>query len=50
MPEATVAPPPGAGAATFLLTSVGSDALGPVFAGEPDTSVWRSAPGDWTEW
>ena len=24
----------------------GFDALGPVFAGEPDTSVWQSAPGD----
>lgn len=29
---------------------LGFDALGPVFAGEPATSVWRSAPGDWTEW
>ncbi len=29
---------------------LGFDALGPVFAGQPDTSVWRSAPGDWTEW
>ena len=29
---------------------LGFDALGPVFAGEPDTSVWQSAPGDWTEW
>jgi hypothetical protein len=28
----------------------GFDALGPVFAGEPDTSVWQSAPGDWIEW
>jgi hypothetical protein len=29
---------------------LGFDALGPVFAGTPDTSVWQSAPGDWTEW
>ena len=29
---------------------LGFDALGPVFAAEPDTSVWQSAPGDWTEW
>jgi hypothetical protein len=110
MSEATLAPPPGAGAATFLLTvrgkaraatteeartlhnstagnpagveaarslgdlshqvftgygdlwmdaekmngyydlGLGFDVLGPVFAGEPVTSVWRSAPGDWTEW
>ena len=30
--------------------SLGFDHLGPVFAGAPDTSVWRSAPGDWVEW
>jgi hypothetical protein len=29
---------------------LGFDHLGPVFAGPPDTSVWRSAPGNWTEW
>ena len=29
---------------------LGFDTLGPVFAGEPDTSVWQSASGDWTEW
>lgn len=29
---------------------LGFDAIGPVFTGEPDTSVWQSAPGDWTEW
>ena len=29
---------------------LGFDHLGPVFAGAPDTSVWRSAPGDWVEW
>jgi hypothetical protein len=30
--------------------SLGFDHLGRVFAGAPDTSVWRSAPGDWVEW
>jgi len=30
--------------------SLGFDHLGPVFAGAPDTSVWRSAPGEWVEW
>jgi hypothetical protein len=29
---------------------VGFDHLGPVFAGQPDTSTWRSAPGQWVEW
>ena len=29
---------------------LGFDVLGRVFAGEPVTSVWRSAPGDWTVW
>jgi hypothetical protein len=29
---------------------LGFDHLGPVFAGAPDTSIWQSAPGDWTEW
>lgn len=29
---------------------LGFDHFGPVFAGAPDTSVWRSAPGDWVEW
>jgi hypothetical protein len=29
---------------------VGFDHLGPVFAGQPDTSTWRCAPGDWVEW
>jgi hypothetical protein len=29
---------------------LGFDHLGPVFAAPPDTSVWQSAPGDWTEW
>jgi hypothetical protein len=30
--------------------SLGFDHFGPVFAGAPDTSVWRSAPGEWVEW
>jgi hypothetical protein len=30
--------------------SIGFEHLGPVFAGKPDTSIWRSAPGDWVEW
>lgn len=29
---------------------LGFDVLGPAFAGQPDTSVWQSAPGDWVEW
>jgi len=28
----------------------GFEELGAVFVGTPDTSVWRSAPGEWTEW
>jgi hypothetical protein len=30
--------------------SLGFEHFGPVFAGAPDTSVWRAAPGDWVEW
>jgi hypothetical protein len=30
--------------------SLGFDHFGPVFAGTPETSVWRTAPGDWVEW
>jgi hypothetical protein len=30
--------------------SLGFEHFGPVFAGTPDTSVWRAAPGDWVEW
>jgi hypothetical protein len=29
---------------------LGFEHLGPVFAGEPQTSVWQSAGGEWTEW
>ena len=55
MSEATLAPPPGAGAATFLLTVRGKAKAATteearVFAGAPATSVWQRAPGDWVEW
>ena len=30
--------------------SIGFEHLGPVFAGEPRTSTWMSAPGEWVEW
>jgi hypothetical protein len=30
--------------------SLGFDHLGPAFAGAPDTSSWRCAPGGWVEW
>ncbi len=30
--------------------SLGFEHFGPVFAGPPDTSVWRAAPGEWVEW
>jgi hypothetical protein len=29
---------------------LGFEHLGPVFAGQPQTSVWQPAPGEWTEW
>jgi len=29
---------------------LGFEHLEPLFAGAPDTSVWRAAPGDWVEW
>ena len=29
---------------------LGFDILAPVFAGQPITSSWASAPGDWVEW
>jgi hypothetical protein len=28
----------------------GFEHLGPVFAGAPDTSIWRPPAGDWVEW
>lgn len=29
---------------------VGFEHLGPVFAGQPQTSAWMAAPGEWVEW
>jgi hypothetical protein len=29
---------------------LGFDLLAPVQAGQPDSSTWESAPGNWTEW
>jgi hypothetical protein len=29
---------------------IGFDLLGPVQTGQPDSSTWESAPGNWTEW
>jgi hypothetical protein len=29
---------------------LGYEQLGQAFAGQPQTSVWQSAPGDWVEW
>ena len=29
---------------------LGFDLLGPVFAGQPDTSTWQASPGGWVEW
>jgi hypothetical protein len=36
--------------AEFYALRIGYEHLGPVFAGEPQTSVWQSAAGDWVEW
>jgi hypothetical protein len=36
--------------AAYYELGVGFEHLGPVFAGQPDTSTWQSAAGDWTEW
>jgi hypothetical protein len=30
--------------------SLGFEHFGTAFAGAPDTSVWRAAPGEWVEW
>jgi hypothetical protein len=30
--------------------SLGFEHLGPVFDGAPDSTLWRAAPGGWTEW
>ena len=34
----------------FYELRLGYEHLGPVFAGEPQTSVWQSAAGEWIEW
>jgi hypothetical protein len=34
----------------FYELRLGYEHLGPVFAGEPQTSVWQSAQGEWIEW
>ena len=36
--------------ARFYELRLGFDHVAPVFAGEPQTSSWRAAPGDWAEW
>jgi len=36
--------------ARFYALRLGFDHVAPVFAGEPQTSSWRAAPGDWAEW
>jgi hypothetical protein len=35
---------------TYYDLNLGFDLLAPVFAGQPITSSWESAPGDWIEW
>ena len=34
----------------YYETRLGFEHLGPVFAGEPITSAWLEAPGQWNEW
>ena len=34
----------------YYQLSLGVEHLGPVFADQPQTSVWRAADGHWTEW
>jgi hypothetical protein len=34
----------------YYQLGLGFEHLGPVFAGEPQSSVWRAAEGGWTEW
>jgi hypothetical protein len=36
--------------AAYYDQAIAFDRLGPVFAGTPDTSTWRAAPGEWVEW
>jgi hypothetical protein len=34
----------------YYQLDLGFEHLGPVFAGQPQTSVWRAAGEHWTEW
>ena len=34
----------------YYQLGLGFEHLGPVFTGQPQTSVWRAAEGQWTEW
>jgi hypothetical protein len=34
----------------YYALGIGFEHLGPVFAGQPTSSTWRAAPGDWIEW
>ncbi len=36
--------------AAYYSLSLGFEILGPVFAGPPDETTWRAAPGEWVEW
>jgi hypothetical protein len=36
--------------AAYYKLSLGFEILGPVFAGAPDETIWRAAPGEWIEW
>ncbi|HEX6519764.1 MAG TPA: hypothetical protein VF070_07060 [Streptosporangiaceae bacterium] len=36
--------------AEYYELGLGFEHLGPVFAGQPQTSQWQPAPGAWTEW
>jgi hypothetical protein len=35
---------------SYYELGLGFEHLGPVFTGQPQTSVWRAATGEWTEW
>ena len=34
----------------YYQLGIGFEHFGPVFDGEPQTSVWQAAEGQWTEW
>jgi hypothetical protein len=34
----------------YYALGIGFEHLGPHFAGQPASSTWRAAPGDWVEW